>query len=435
MSTPRTPGARSLSQTSRQPIGGRASDVVAIVLGIQDRRTATARWFDGQTCDVLLLDTFRVLPDVIISTLGGGWKNSLAAGLSPTDEDLRQQVYDASHGEGIMPDPRSGDRSKLRRWGSWVSIGWLNAAGSPVPYIVTGLQHPGADGATTPTWAGSERSVVDSAVQSAESGVAAPDVYIDWEPPEITQLEAPAPRTFGAYGTAGPLREAYLWEHGNGWRYGASNGWSYGRAIPLDVSLPLTTELEKAEAAGYQAGYALGNVDGIALRTRYADEAPPPAEYPSWEQPEADDSAYESEDHDAPTVPGDGGAWRAAGNRIVLTEAGLTIDSTETGPITLQAQGSAGVLIQCSGAKLRIGNVGKSVSVEADDVVIDSGNIRQGSAAATAGVALAPATVAAFVALTAQINAIVVDLGTGKLVTALAGPPTTGITAAKVKAE
>lgn len=315
----------------------------------------------GPRCSVLLIESMRVVRDVIIPCQGGGARNVQAVTPSVTAPDLLATVQEAMQGNGVMPMISGPDE----RWGSWVALGRL-ATGQRIinhylyhpalaqkraPRIAVG-DSPGDDASDT---AG---SILRCSEDNLPSAISDPDSVPSGTPPMVYAAGARV------------LTDAWQAAYRAGWIAGAEAGY-LGQTTPASdprfADLVLGPAQEDGWRTGWQDGYRTGQT--VAL----TDPVDPPVAMAPVDPPRevpADPGDDDSDGAHPATTDDDDHFLEHFGNRIVLyKDGGIRIDTRAAGPIQIQA-GSGGARITAGGAIVDVGAEGKSVVVTADTVVL-----------------------------------------------------------------
>ena len=333
--------------------GGGEPAVVGMVLETFPGQT----WFGGTCCSVFLVETFHVLPKVVVPMgAGAGRTRGLAVGPQPSTAALIGQVAAAVRGESVMPSPTDPGVG----WGSKVLVRFLPGG---VPYVDQSLPHPALATKRTPTLTAkttaADLAQANALLYLASESDEVPDDLSDAD--AVTVPEPPA-RIARSKKQADEWRDGYR----RGWMEGAEAAWEEGEETDPPGEIGDVADPEyAARDLGYEAGWPVGQREGLAKRA-----ATPPVAIPSTPAPldaaptEEEPGDVEDDDHAAAVSTGDDVVWEHDGNRLIMrADGGFLFDTRAGGPIDLQASAD-GTRISAGGVVLLLTQGGVTIATD-----------------------------------------------------------------------
>lgn len=301
----------------------------------------------GTHCSVLLIESFQILPIVLVPMGAGSGSSRLhAIAPQPSTTGLLAVLNSAFAGLSAFPSAQDGGAG----WGSKVLVRFL--AGG-IPYLDQYLPHPGAVSKQSPQLA-AKTTEADTAGQRAalvlrEELDEVPDDLSDADAVVVPDVPAPFAESEEQ---AEQWRAAFV----SGYLGGAERGYDGG--TPSDPPGALPDGLDpwaKLRDSGYRTGWAVGQVKGIAARAAKPPEAPPIVSPVSLPVEYNDPSDTEDDDHVSGLPTGDDVVWEHDGVRMILRSGGgFTVDSRNGGPIDFQAS-PEGTRISAGGTVMMVG--------------------------------------------------------------------------------
>jgi len=313
-------------------------------------------WFGGTCCSVFLVETFHVLPKVLVPMgAGAGRTRGLSVGPQPSTAELIAQVAAAVRGESTMPSPTDPGAG----WGSKVLVRFIRG----LPYVDQYLPHPALAAKRTPALqtktTAAETAQVNAVLYLRSESDEVPDDLSDAD--AVTVPEPPARIAQGA-GRADVWRDGYR----QGWLDGAGAAWDAGTETdPPGEADDGTDPLSAAHAAGYEAGWPVGQREGLAKRAATQPTAIPSTPAPVDAVPaEEDPGDVGDDDHAAAVSTGDDVVWEHEGNRLIMREGGgFTLDTRQGGPIDIQSAAD-GTRISAGGSVMRVTPAGVTIATD-----------------------------------------------------------------------